>query len=166
MWVDYLLTMDPVAGQLTIEAEGVARPDMRALVTEHFEEMTANAAPESSHALTVDSLARPEITLFGARRDGQLLGCGALKALSPEAGEIKTMRTVEAARGLGVGGIVLDRLLSESRHRGYGAVYLETGSEPFFGPARSLYRSRGFVLCEPFADYRVDPHSVFMSLTF
>ncbi len=164
MQVDYLLTMGLALRELVIEPEGVSRPDMRELVMEHFKEMIATAAPESSHALDLESLARPEITLFGARRGGQLLGCGALKKLTTDAGEIKTMRTVEAARGMGIGGILLDRLLSEARSRGYEAVYLETGSEPFFGPARSLYRSRGFVRCAPFASYKEDPHSVFMSL--
>jgi putative acetyltransferase len=41
---------------------------------------------------------------------------------------------------------------------------LETGSMPFFEPARRLYRRHGFEPCEPFAQYELDPNSVFMTL--
>lgn len=156
--------MELSAAELVIEAEGVTHSDMRALVVEHFEEMIATAAPESSHALSLELLAKPEITLFGVRRDRQLLGCGALKELDSFTGEVKTMRTVAIARGLGIGGIMLDHLVYEARRRQYQTVYLETGAEDFFEPARGLYLSRGFEVCGPFADYRVDAHSVFMML--
>ena len=33
-----------------------------------------------------------------------------------------------------------------------------------FAPARALYAGFGFVECEPFAGYRHDPNSVFMTL--
>jgi putative acetyltransferase len=42
-------------------------------------------------------------------------------------------------------------------------VSLETGSMEFFRPARALYASFGFAPCPPFADYREDPNSVFMT---
>lgn len=154
--------MDLITAELVIEAEGISRPDMRALVTEHFEELVAMAAPESSHALELDAFANPDLTLFGVRRQGQLLGCGALKELDAAAGELKTMRVVAEVRGAGVGGAILDYLVAEAAQRGYQVVYLETGSEPFFEPAHALYHSRGFVECGPFADYLLDPHSVFM----
>jgi putative acetyltransferase len=41
---------------------------------------------------------------------------------------------------------------------------LETGSWEYFRPAQALYRNHGFVECPPFADYVLDPNSVFMSL--
>jgi putative acetyltransferase len=46
---------------------------------------------------------------------------------------------------------------------GFRRVSLETGSAEFFAPARGLYRKFGFDYCEPFGDYRLDPHSVFMT---
>lgn len=40
---------------------------------------------------------------------------------------------------------------------------LETGSQAAFVPARRLYESFGFEPCGPFADYAVDPNSVFLT---
>lgn len=146
--------------------EGIARSDMQSLVMEHFDEMLAMSAPEVSHALKLSAFENPDITLYGMRQEGQLLGCGALKQLDQCTGEIKTMRVVAAARGTGIGGFMLDHLMAEAARREYRSVYLETGSEDFFEPARVLYRSRGFIECGPFAGYRADPHSVFMVLDF
>ena len=149
-----------------VAAEGTARDDMRALVTEHLEEMIAMAAPQMSHALDLTGLADPQITLYGMRRDdGVLVACGALKELPGHVGEVKTMRVAESVRGRGVGGEMLDFLISQARERGYTELYLETGTEDFFETARAMYRSRGFVECGPFGNYRVDPHSYFMVLS-
>ncbi len=41
-------------------------------------------------------------------------------------------------------------------------LLLETGTPEVFAPARKLYKSLGFVECEPFVDYKHDPYSVFM----
>ncbi len=147
-----------------VSAEGTKRADMRQLVTEHFDEMIVTAAPESSHALDLTALNDPTITLFGMREDDVLVACGALKELSAEVGEIKTFRVVEGARGRGIGGQMLDALLTEGKSRGYNQIVLETGTEDFFETARALYRTRGFVETGPFGDYSVDPHSYFMQV--
>ena len=57
-------------------------------------------------------------------------------------------------------------LLDEARSRGAARVLLETGAEDYFAPARRLYARHGFVVRGPFADYVVDPNSVFMELVF
>ena len=44
------------------------------------------------------------------------------------------------------------------------ALFLETGSQEFFAPARRLYERHGFAACPPFAGYEADPNSVFMTL--
>jgi putative acetyltransferase len=46
---------------------------------------------------------------------------------------------------------------------GFTRLSLETGSAEFFLPARKLYEKFGFIRCEPFADYRADPNSTFMT---
>ncbi len=93
--------------------------------------------------------------------DERLIGCGALRELDCRHAEIKSMRSSPAARGKGIGRYILDHLMSEARRRGYRKVSLETGSMPFFEPARALYRSFGFRECPPFANYVADPNSVF-----
>ena len=154
----------PLEG-IRIAPDAVERDDVVALLTEHLEDMRAESPPESVHALDVAALARPGITFLTARTpDGELLGCGALKELSPSAGELKSMRTAQAARGRGVGGAVLASLTAEGRRRGYSSLYLETGSQEFFAPARRLYERAGFRETAPFGDYRLDPYSVYMVL--
>jgi putative acetyltransferase len=93
-----------------------------------------------------------------------VLGVGALKRLSPDHGEVKSMHTAEAARGRGVASALLGRIVESARAAGLTRLSLETGSWPYFAPARALYARHGFTECGPFGDYREDPNSVFMTL--
>jgi putative acetyltransferase len=116
------------------------------------------------HALDLDRLRAPEITFWTVWSDEALAGCGALKELTPEHGEIKSMHTALAHRGMGVATQLLAHILNEARARGYQRVSLETGSMAAFAPARALYSRFGFQVCPPFAQYREDPYSVCMTL--
>jgi putative acetyltransferase len=113
----------------------------------------------------VDGLADPAVTFFSARRDGVLVGVGALRHIDDAHGEIKSMHTAEAERGTGVGRAILDHLLAEATRRGYRRVSLETGRGEAFVPAHALYRSAGFVSCEPFGPYTANPYSTCMTLS-
>jgi putative acetyltransferase len=131
---------------------------------EHLEDLAQYSPPESRHALNLDQLRRPGITFWSAwGADDELLGCGALKELDPEHGEIKSMRTAPSHRREGVATRLLDTILEEAKRRGYERVSLETGSMAAFAPARWLYAKFGFEPCGPFADYVLDPNSVFMT---
>src|SRR5947209_6465550 len=112
---------------------------------------------ESVHALGAGALRSPDITLWSAWQADVLVGCGALKALDTESGEIKAMRTVDTYRRQGVAARVLEHILAEAQRRGYRCLYLETGSAAAFTPAQLLYRRYGFTYCGPFADYVDDP---------
>ena len=149
---------------MQIEIDDPARPDVLALLEEHLRHMHELSPPESVHALDVSGLKGPDITFWTVRDAGQLLGCGALKQLSPVHGEIKSMRTPSALRGRGAGRAVLDHILSAARQRGYTRLSLETGPAATFGAAHALYASAGFQECGPFGDYKLDPYSVFMTL--
>jgi putative acetyltransferase len=92
------------------------------------------------------------------------LGVGAPKWLSADHGEIKSMHTAQAVRRRGVGRAMLRHIIAIARASGISRLSLETGASEYFRPARALYRSHGFVECPPFADYVLDPNSVFMSL--
>ncbi len=59
---------------------------------------------------------------------------------------------------------MLRHIIAIARANGMSRLSLETGSWEYFRPARTLYRSYGFVECAPFADYVSDPNSIFMSL--
>lgn len=138
--------------------------DVRELLTRHLAFARSHTPPEDAHALDVDDLAEPSVTFFSYRRDCELLAVGALKQLDERHGEVKSMHTVEAARGQGIGRAMVDHLVGVARERGLRRVSLETGSMAVFAPARALYASAGFEPCEPFGDYRPSRNSVFMTL--
>ena len=149
---------------MRIELDDLTRPEVRALLAEHLENMHAISPPESVHALPVEALRAPGVSFWSVWEEGELLGCGALKHLSDTHAEVKSMRTAMAHRRRGVGRLVLAHLLEEARRRGYRRVSLETGSMDAFEPARQLYASFGFSFCGPFDEYIEDPNSVFMTL--
>jgi putative acetyltransferase len=114
--------------------------------------------------LDVTGLLAEDVAFVSVRQDGRLLGVGALRLIDESHAELKSMHTVEAARGQGVGRAMVEHLVGVARARGCRRVSLETGSMAAFAPARALYSSAGFVPCEPFADYRPSPNSVYMKL--
>lgn len=143
-------------GQLDFE-------DVRALLAQHFEEMQAGSPPEACHVLPIDGLRDPAIRFFTLRENGTLLGCGALKRLGDGHGEIKSMRTADAALGRGVGKALLDHLIVTARSEGMSRVSLETGSTDQFGAANRLYEREGFERCGPFGAYTDTPFTRFFT---
>jgi putative acetyltransferase len=147
-----------------IDLDDPAGHDVARLIAEHLGDMHATSPRESVHALDGAALAAPGMTFWTSRDDGGLLlGCGALKQLSADEGEIKSMRTSGAHRGRGVATGLLAHIVAEARRRSYRRVSLETGAQDYFASARRLYERHGFVPCPPFGDYRPDPNSVFLS---
>lgn len=150
---------------MQIRLDDLSGPEVRALLEEHLQNMFELSPPESVHALAIDELRQPSITFWTAWSGDELLGCGALKELSPLHGEIKAMRTSSGFRRQGVGRAVLAHIIEEARRRSYARLSLETGSTEAFRPAQRLYESFGFEYCPPFAGYVEDANSVFMTLT-
>ena len=133
-----------------------------ALLREHLEDMRRITPPESVHALDIEALRAPEICFWSAWEGVQLVGCGALKELDPQSGEIKSMRTARAHRRRGVASTILEFLIAQAERRAYETLYLETGAMFEFEAARTLYESYGFRRRGPFGEYRADPNSVYM----
>ena len=150
---------------MQIRIDDLAGAEIRALLAEHLNSMHELSPPESVHALDVTALLKPDITFWTVWSEGDLLGCGALKELSPRHGEVKSMRTASAHRRKGVARAMLEHIIAEARRRSYARLSLETGSMLAFEPARRLYESFGFKYCGPFADYSEDPNSVFLTRT-
>jgi putative acetyltransferase len=150
---------------LRIVDGGLDDPRVVALLQLHVTRARAETAPGSAHALDLSRLRAPDVSFWSVWDGDELVGVGALKRLSAEHGEIKSMHTAEAARGRGVGSALVRHIMAEARARGIRRLSLETGSWPYFIPARALYARHGFVECEPFGDYRPDPNSIFMTLS-
>ena len=149
---------------MRIEIDDLSRPQVHALLQEHLSNMHELSPPEQVFALDVGKLRAADITFWSVWDGQDLIGCGALKELSPTQGEIKSMRTPAAARKRGAGRAVLEHIISVAKERRYTRLNLETGTHAAFDPAHNLYRSKGFEVSGPFGSYRPDPHSLFMEL--
>ena len=149
---------------IEIREDDLSGPEIAALLQAHLSFTGGNSPAESMHALDLAALRLPEIMFWTAWEGADLLGCGALKELNLEHGEIKSKHTAAAHRGKKIGARILDHILAVARQRGYQRISLETGSMEAFAPARALYARHGFTPCGPFADYVEDPYSVFMAL--
>ena len=150
---------------MDIRVDDLTGPEIAALLSEHLRNMYLQSPPESVHALDISRLRQPDITMWSAWEDGELLGCAALKELDREHGEIKSMRTASRHLRKGVATALLRHILGEAKRRSYRRLSLETGSQPTFAAARNLYARFGFQSCGPFADYVDDPNSVYMTRT-
>lgn len=150
---------------MNIIVDDLSGPAIADFLAEHLQQMRAITPLESKHALDLDSLRHPDITFWTMTDGNHILGCAALKRLDPTHAELKSMRTAPARQRSGIATRLLTHAITEATRQGYTRLSLETGSADFFHPARTLYQKFGFTYCEPFAHYRLDPHSVFMTRT-
>lgn len=149
---------------MKIEIDDLSRLALHELLNEHLQSMYRLSPAESVHALDLERLRQPDVTFWSAWEGLLLVGCGALKELDHQHGEVKSMRTPDARRRRGAGRAILAHLIDSAKSRSYARLSLETGSMDEFKPAQKLYESFGFTYCGPFGDYIEDPHSVYMTL--
>lgn len=148
---------------MKIVLDDLSGPEIAGFLDEHVREMRSTTPLESKHALDLDGLRKPEITFWSVMDGDRLVGCGAIKRLDAGHAEVKSMRTAPARKRSGTASLLLEHIITEAKRMGFTRLSLETGATEFFLPARRLYEKFGFDYCEPFADYRPDPYSVFMT---
>ena len=85
--------------------------------------------------------------IFMAERDGEVIGCVALIAMADGCYEVAKMTVTEAARGTGLGRLLMQACIDKARADGAPRLYLETNSS--LAPALGLYRAMGFVDLDP-----------------
>lgn len=146
---------------VVVRIDDLSSPDVQALVAEHLAGMHAYTPACGVHALALDGLRAPAVTFYSAWLDDALAGCGALKALDAQTGEIKSMRTRDGFLRRGVGQAVLDEIEREARARHYARLVLETGTGPAFDAAHALYVRNGFTSCGAFGEYVATDFNVF-----
>lgn len=151
-------------GRWTVHEGELDRPDVQALLAGHFAAMRSLSPRDACHVLPPDDLRDPAISFWSLREAGALLGIGALKTLSADHGEVKSMRTAPGALGRGVGKAILRHIVGEARRRGLRRLSLETGSTEPFAAALKLYEREGFVPCGPFGGYAPTPFTRFFTL--
>lgn len=149
----------------TITLGDFTAPKVIALLRYHLHEMQGNSPEGTSYALDLSGLQSPDISFYTLWEEDSLLGCGALKALSADHGEIKSMRTVSGHQRRGVAKSLLTHIIEEAKRRDYNKLSLETGTGPDFEAANGLYQSYGFQLGEIFSDYRPSDFNLFYHLS-
>ncbi|MEJ0022661.1 MAG: GNAT family N-acetyltransferase [Alphaproteobacteria bacterium] len=139
-------------------------PQVIALLAAHLAGMHESSPPGQVSALDLSGVQAPDVSFYGAREGETLVGMGALRALSANTGELKSMRTHAAHLRKGVAALMLEHLIAEARSRGYTRLSLETGRGPAFDPAIALYRKYGFAFGDSFGDYQPNAFSQFLHL--
>ena len=155
--------MPPVPPSITLAEESPVGADLTLLFQRHTADMHADTPPESIHMMDASALDHPQIAFYVLRDAGEPLAMGAYKRIDAAHAEIKSMHVLIEERGRGLSRQMLDHLVAEARGTGIARLSLETGSQAMFAPARGLYARAGFVECAPFADYRLDPNSIYMT---
>ena len=140
-----------------------SHPDVNKLLIKHFIELR-NASPEgSAHVLDIPGLKDPSIKFWSLWENDKLFGCGALKFLDKDHGEFKSIRIHENYRKKGNGSKVIEHLIYQAKKLGIERISIETGAGKFFEPARKLFKKCNFEPCEPFAHYKKDINSIYLT---
>ncbi len=131
------------------------------LLVKHFKELRSVSPEGSTHVLDIEGLKTPSIKFWSIWDEENLIGCGALKFLSKNHGEIKSIRISDKFRNKGFGKIIIEHLITEAKKLRIDKLSIETGAGEFFAPARKLFTNFGFKPCRPFAHYKEDPNSCY-----
>ncbi len=123
---------------LEIRIDDLKGPEIAALLQRHLDHMYSITPADSVYALDMHALRVPEITFWTAWKDGNLVGCVALKDHGNQLGEIKSMHTASEMRGLGIARKLVVTLLDEARRRNFSSLSLETERTAHFLPAQRL----------------------------
>ena len=138
-------------------------PEVNELLTKHFIELRAASPEGSAHVLDIIGLKIPSIKFWSLWEDEKLLGCGALKFLENGHGEFKSIRVHDNFRNKGNGIKVINHLIDEAKKLKIKRLSIETGAGKFFEPARKLFKDCNFELTEPFAHYKDDKNSIYLT---
>ena len=137
--------------------------EVNELLTKHFIELRAASPEGSAHVLDIPGLKVSSIKFWSLWENKKLLGCGALKFLEKYHGEFKSIRVHDNFRNKGNGIKVIEHLIDEARKLGINKISIETGAGKFFEPARKLFKRCNFEPCKPFAHYKEDINSIYLT---
>ena len=137
--------------------------DVIQLLKKHFKELKAASPEGSAHVLDVEGLKVPSIKFWSLWYNNKLIGCGALKILEKDHGEFKSIRLHDDFRNKGYGIKLINHLFNEAKKLNIKRISVETGAGIFFKPARKLFDLCEFKPCEPFAHYKKDKNSIYLS---
>ncbi len=138
-------------------------PDVNQLLLKHFVELKAASPEGSAHVLDIQGLKERSIRFWSLWEKEKLIGCGALKFLKKDHGEFKSIRIHDEFRNKGFGIKIINHLIDEAKKLGIKRISIETGAGKFFEPARRLFKKCNFIPCKPFAHYKEDENSIYLT---
>ncbi len=138
-------------------------PEVNELLKKHFIELRAASPKGSAHVLDIPGLKITSIKFWSLWEKDRLVGCGALKFLDNEHGEFKSIRVHDNFRNKGNGIKVIKHLIYEAKKLNIKRISIETGAGIFFEPARKLFKKCDFNPCKPFAHYKEDINSLYLT---
>ena len=138
-------------------------PDVNQLLLKHFIELKAASPEGSAHVLDIQGLKEQSIRFWSLWEKEKLIGCGALKFLKKDHGEFKSIRIHDEFRNKGFGIKIIKHLIDEAKKLGIKRISIETGAGKFFEPARKLFKKCNFIPCKPFAHYKDDENSIYLT---
>ena len=137
--------------------------EVHKLLTKHFIELRAASPKGSTHVLDIPGLKVDSIKFWSLWENGKLVGCGALKILDIDHGEFKSIRVHDDFRKKGYGTKIIENLINKARGLNIKRLSIETGAGQFFKPARKLFEKCQFQPCKPFAHYKEDKNSIYLT---
>lgn len=130
-------------------------PEAREALTQYLAEIVRRGAVRSvavGAADDVDEYIAPGGRFLVVSRGDTVIGCGAIRSMTPEIGEVKRMWIHPEARGAGLGSRLLGALVDQSRALGHTTLLLDTNA--VLTEALALYAKHGF---EPVERYNDNP---------
>jgi putative acetyltransferase len=146
----------------------VEREDLRSATAETLiralnDELSQRYPEEGANHFRLDpeEVAEGRGVFLVVRSAGRPVGCGAVRRVDTQTGEIKRMYVAPEFRGQGVARHLLTALEAESTALGMSRLVLETGARQ--PEALALYERAGFARIPAFGEYVHSPLSVCMS---
>ena len=116
---------------------------------------------EVEFATFTEKYAAPKGCVLLAETEDAIVGCVAMRQVTPAICEMKRLYVRPNARGEHLGRKLAERLISEARAVGYSEMRLDVQAK--FLPARKLYAELGFVPAEPIS-FNPVPGASFLGL--
>lgn len=134
------------SNDITIAVEAADSADARWCLEQYYAELAmrfdAGFDPAAGNNFDPAEMTPPKGWFVIARRNGEAVGCGALKRLKPSTAEVKRVWVSPTARGLGLAGMIMDHLERLAADTGFSSVVLDTNKALL--EARAMYAKRGY----------------------
>jgi GNAT superfamily N-acetyltransferase len=142
---------------ITVVRAALADGASRALIEALNDELTGlYPEPGANHfQLNPEETAKGRGAFLVVYRGETPVGCGALRLLDAETGELKRMYVSPSERGKGLGRRLVAELEAEARALGIRRLVLETGVRQL--AALALYRATGFQPIPLYGEYHLSP---------